>query len=82
MGEKNRSQNQCRRLLATVSMLLLYMISFAQDNDDKAKDSAQRGTIRYNPEKGFELKTGDNRFRCRYIVACSFDLPLRKIRTR
>src|SRR4029078_8832536 len=33
-----------------------------QEGNDKSKDSTLGGTIRYNPDKGFEFKTRDNRF--------------------
>ena len=62
MVKINRNENRFTGLLSALGMLLLCTVSFAQEGNDKSKDSTLGGTIRYNPDNGFEFKTRDNRF--------------------
>ena len=62
MVKINRNENRFTGLLSALGMLLLCTVSFAQEGNDKSKDSTLGGTIKYNPDKGFEFKSRDNRF--------------------
>ena len=62
MINTNKYKKDWAKLLVCIVITLgLYNITFGQENKADT-DTAKTAAVRYNPEKGFEFKTRDNRF--------------------
>lgn len=59
---RKKRQTRIEWLFCLIFIVGLCEKSWAQENEPEKSDTAREGTVRYNPEKGFEFKTRDNRF--------------------